>query len=162
MSKEFTYLVDYDDEAFEEYLAEVGPEPLLNFRIEVDGEDIAGAPEGEAKMFDYIGMHIARLLGSVPKLRRGEDIQFKFYEQGWALVVEPQDGEVNLVAVTPSKLDDIPADAWYTVSRTAFVEGICRAAEEFVDQVVAVDPSLADHDRIQDIEQRVAEIRENG
>lgn len=161
MSSSIYYDINYSDGSFEDQLDEEGPNPLLDLRIVVNGVEIKGAAEDEYHLEDYMGMHIVKLLNSIPMLQDGETIEFRFYSHPQVLLLEPNGAKLSIACISPTKVDKLTDEDKFTISKEAFVQEVLRVAKEFIEKVVEVDEAFAEHDRIRDIEQRMGEIRAN-
>jgi len=161
MSNSIHYDIDYRSESFEEQVLEEGPNPLLDLRIVIGDEEIKGAAENESHLDDYMGMHIVKLLDSIPKIQNGNTVEFRFYSHPQTLLLDPNGEQLSLACVSPSKVGGLTDEDMYEVPREAFVQEVLRVAEEFVEKVVNVDKELSNNDTIRDVKQRVAKIREN-
>jgi hypothetical protein len=150
MSEEkLNYDVEYGEE-FREQVLQGDVNPLCGLRITVENEDLAGAPNGEYHIDDYLFYHFRKVASSVLDVLEGERREVQLYNVADYLVFEPTNGYVFVSLQSPQQLEANRGDSPVgpKISKEGLSEGISDAVEEFHSSVVEVNSSLSDNEHL--------------
>lgn len=158
MSSSFEYVVRYDD-SFEDQVRKGEANPLCDMRIEVNGEDIKGAPEGEYYIDDFAQMHFVNVLSALPEVADGNRVSRHFYSHSSVLVLDPHDSDVSIAVVVANEVDKITPVDMATAEKREVISEIIRAADEFVTKALAINPELETDDGLTELQETIASTK---
>lgn len=155
----FQYDVNYDDE-FQNLVSQGDINPLCELRIEVDGEDLAGAPPGESYIDDYIFYHLRKVATAIPDVLDGDERKLQFYSMGDYLILHPDDGAVSVALQSPSQVEEWDGQSGKQISKGALTRGVVDAIDEYHARLVDVDSSLSADENVAELLETADSIRE--
>lgn len=155
----FQYEVTYD-EAFEEQVRQGDVNPLCELRIVVNGDDLAGAPAGEAYIDDYIFYHLRKVASAIPAVLDGNDRELQLYSVPDYLVLRPHNGTVSVSLLSPTEIEERDDHCGVNVTKEALVHGIVDAVEAYYTALTDADASVKADENVTELLATVDSIRE--
>lgn len=158
----FRLCIDYDEQLIEQ--VESGdPNPLADLTIRAGEYDLTGASENQYYLDDYLYFHFRKLLDAVEDVMEGEQQKLTLYSIPDEIVLRPEEDAVYVSLLNSRgerKNDNVP-EGGVPVTKTAFVEGLVRAADEFHDEIVETNPELETSEQMKTLNQHIQNARQS-
>lgn len=158
----FVLYIDYDEQ-FVEQVENGDTNPLANLTIRAGEYDLTGASESRYYLDEYLYFHFRKLLDAVGDVVRGEQKNLTLYSIPDEIILRPEEDVVYVSLLNPKgerKNDNVP-ESGVPVTKTAFVEGLIRAAEEFHDEIVTTNPELENSEQMKTLNGYIQTARQS-